>query len=74
MKYIRFEEIGFVLFPNNIRITTHKKIKDSVNKKVISAGFVGFNETSFICYDESTSLHKSSKEEDSELLTRQVVI
>lgn len=50
MKYIRFEKLGFILFPNS---TVHADVAVKIGDKPISAGFV---DSLMQCYGQSTSL------------------
>lgn len=70
LKYIRFES-GFIVFSEP---TLHSEVKMPGN--IISAGFVTLDSNKCNpyarCYGKSISLGKDSKEEDSELLTKQL--
>lgn len=67
IKYIRFYR-GFVLFSEPM---THNEIHFN-GENPISAGFCYFDGSEWKCYGESISLKLKSKEEDSNLLTRQM--
>lgn len=72
MKYIRFEEMGIVIFESHI---PHDVMARRLQEKPISAGFVNFPEsdkygTKATCYDESVSLNLKSTEADTNRLQR----
>lgn len=65
-KYIRlkrFDEI--IIFP---KIIEHSEFK---NFGIISAGFCYVEKDQVLCFGESTSLKLKSKEEDSDIATKQ---
>jgi hypothetical protein len=72
IKYIHFEDIGFVLFEEQI---DHSRLASLIKDTVISAGFVNLpNEDTYgnkaSCYGESVSLNIKSKEADTTRLQR----
>lgn len=70
MKYIKFKEVGFVLFERHI---SHCRLADKVGADVESAGFVEMDELNPpMCYGESTTLNVKSDPKDTELLRRRL--
>lgn len=76
-KYVRFEKLGFVLFPMtdavyhaDMRFMTHGK--DGTKDKIVSAGFVEFYEGELSCYGRSESLDIGSMRGDEEALKKQL--
>jgi len=73
-KYIRFEDIGFVIFEKHV---PHSTIKQLLNEKPLSAGFCDLPEedscgTKASCFGESVSLNLKAAEKDTELLQRKL--
>ncbi|MCI4435662.1 MAG: hypothetical protein JHC33_02455 [Ignisphaera sp.] len=71
-KYINFENLGMVIFENQIN---HAEMASWLNDTPISAGFVSLpnkdeNGNIAHCYGESISLRLESRKEDTELLQR----
>lgn len=70
MKYLRFENSGFVIFPSTV---THKDVSKLLREKVVSAGFVGVDcDNNISCYGESETLKKSWLEDDAKKLRFQL--
>jgi hypothetical protein len=69
MKYIKFENLGLVLFGHSIK---HFDFAQKVDDKPISAGFVKtdmYSDTK-TCEGHSTTLGIGAQEEDTELLNQ----
>lgn len=63
MKYIRFADFGFVIFPAYVK---HSDMAQKIGTEVLSAGFVDFtNNGNLHCYGESISLGATSLMTDS---------
>lgn len=79
LKYIRFSHRGFVVFESS---QTHKDMAAKLNPdrsdRVESAGFVYLNGLDspprLVCRGESSSLSISSKDGDTDSLTRKVTL
>ena len=71
MKYVRGEEVGFILSPHTDRIW-HSHVARVLREPVISAGFVRFVDGKPECYGMSESLSVASREGDSEALAKQL--
>lgn len=73
-KYIRFKELGIILFPYTDDLT-HAEVARCVeryaNDDAISAGFVIFQQGKPCCIGRSESLHLDSQPEDTEILQKQ---
>lgn len=80
MRYVRFEDIGFILSPSgdlSMKIPTHETIGNLVEKlgdRPISAGFVKFENGKPVCHGHSVSLGIRCREDDSEYLAAQLGI
>lgn len=71
MKYIRFQDIGFVLFERSQQHAAVVKMFGRVLQDVVSAGQVVIMDGEVRCFGESMTLNCSSKkDEDSRLLSR----
>lgn len=70
-KYIRFQNIGFVIWPKTDSLW-HSHVARFVKDVPVSAGFVTFGVDSVRCYGESESMGMSSLPEDSSLLIVQL--
>lgn len=70
-KYIRFQNIGFVIWPTTDQLW-HSHVARSVKDIPVSAGFVVFFGDEVKCYGRSESMGMSSLPEDSKLLRAQV--
>ena len=67
MKYIRFEDMGIIIFGSHIPHTTMKQL---INDEVVSAGFVSLSDKNASCYGESVGLDVKSDEQDTKLLCK----
>ena len=68
LKYIRFEESGFVLFKRERRHTSVAKMHEG--ETPISAGFVADIKGDTVCFGESMTLGIQSASCDTDLLNR----
>jgi hypothetical protein len=72
LKYVRFKEIGFVLWPKTDDLI-HRALARGVGYKPISAGFVEIHgELGLACYGKSESLDLGSRPDDTEELNKQL--
>ena len=79
-KYVRFKKAGFFCWPvidGKDGPVFHSHIKDLVKSKInddiISAGFFDVVNNKIRCYGHSCSIGKGSIEEDSKLLSQQLL-
>ena len=71
MKYIKYNLIGFVIFPEMLlHSDVHKSL--STHDELVSAGFVEMNGGEFVCSGKSESLKIGSLREDSFECTSQL--
>ncbi len=78
LKYVRHEEIGFVLWPRTDALWhSHvgRLLQQCRGGKIVSAGFVEFGQDGRpVCFGMSESLNITSKDGDSEALAQQLGI
>ena len=76
LKYVRHEEIGFVLWPRTDALWhSHvgRLLQQRRDGKIVSAGFVEFGQDGKpVCFGMSESLNITSKDGDSEALAQQL--
>ncbi len=76
LKYVRHEEIGFVLWPRTDALWhSHvgRLLQQKRDGKIVSAGFVEFGQDGKpVCFGMSESLNITSKDGDSEALAQQL--
>jgi len=76
LKYVRHEEIGFVLWPRTDALWhSHvgRLLQQRRDGKIVSAGFVEFGAGGVpTCFGMSESLNIASREDDSEALAKQL--
>ncbi len=73
MKYVRHKKKGFFLFPESENVW-HSHVGNFLGVDgIISAGFVDFNEGVPLCYGCSESLDIGSRDDDAELLRKQML-
>lgn len=73
-KYIRIENVGIILFPDQ-NLLTHKNIGEQIENcglTIISAGFANIHAGEVRCFGESISLGIGSIPIDTEILARQL--
>ena len=78
LKYVRHEEIGFVLWPRTDALW-HSDVGQLLRQRqggnIVSAGFVKFGQDGKpVCFGMSESLNITSKDGDSEALAQQLGI
>lgn len=77
LKYVRHEEIGFVLWPRTDALW-HSHVGRLLQQRrdgaIISAGFVEFGPDGPVCFGMSESLGIASRDDDSDALAAQLGI
>ncbi len=75
LKYVRHDKAGFVLWPDSDdlwHVNVGDMLRNYVEGKVISAGFVSFKSGIAVCFGRSESLRIGSRPDDGDALTKQL--